>query len=290
MFFKLSVVSGTHILLRTAKMGLYYFLIVFSSSWCVYGREEWAPNTEGVKLNHLARSLDDKYLYITGTNRLYSLNATSFALLNERTTGPVGGVEDISHVLKYYSLEKSEYVWSCGSLRCDTRTPDTLSVLENIILSLHQHQVAFRTQLETKKYTYIGTPHGENENDLPFPPAGIYELGGDSVAKFKKTGHTDVLTQTFVAAFDISKHGFFFSVQENKNTDQSLSRVAQICRTGIHPIQYIDMPIKCGNFTVLKVVDWIAITGKKFILAAFVDEVIRSSAVCLFSLDDLKER
>jgi len=258
---------------------------------------EWTPeDVQKVSLNHLVQSSNGTVLFVTGTNRIYSLNASTLHVITYTKTGPVGGEDDISRLLVYHETAgprtSSSYIWSCGSISCGGRDSNTLEIRNTLGRFIEHEITGFFVNVESSVHRYVGCPHEEyNTKDLCSNP-GIYDMDENSW-QFKSINQANVLTETFVAAFPITRHRFFFSVQKDKDTNRKLSRIAQVCRYADSTRKtYVDMPVKCGNFTVLKAVTKSPINGGNdtLVTAVYFDEESMSSAICSFTLESIKER
>lgn len=257
----------------------------------------------------MVQSTDGSYLYLAGLNRIYQLNASTMKPFDEVQTGPVDGVNDRTMFLAYEgrSLDDSHYLLSCGTAQnmCYVRDSDNITVtVLNITYPIRLDDVAaFLVDFEGSRYLFVACPHNktQNINGMRCREPGIFLFSKKEKFESSITGkwtfisyeEAKVITKKFVAAFPVSQHRLFFSVQQNKMTGQTYSRVSQICqKEALTDYTYVDMPMKCKNLTVLKSVQKIFIPelNVTHIVTVFSNEEDKSSAICVYRFHDIKSR
>lgn len=262
-----------------------------------------------LQLNHMIRSPDGSYIYVSGLNKIYSLNATSLEKISEVTTGPINGIADVTKLLIYYSDDEDfKHIISCGNSRllCVMRKFDNISV-ETMNLTSTTHKIKNVAGLTlayvSEKYFFMACPHtkdveGHVDEKLCSNP-GIFLFKQDGLGflslfgnkwKFKSYEDVETVTERYISAFAIGKHRFFLSVQKQKYSGTVQSRIAQVCQGNHVEFSYVDMPLKCGDFTEIVDVDITDLQEDILIAAVFSNRDIEMSAVCTYTFSAAKQK
>ena len=283
---------------------------------------------ENLRLSHMVYFPERDQLFIGATNYLYQLQGDGLTYLNHVRNGPVvsdGGAVDnnVTILVLNRTAEGEIYITLC-------RSAISYCVLSNAsdITGREEHfRPAVRTQgavavsvvkaerspSRNVDYTFYACPHSETQTEhIADPSAPMCSNPGlrwpgsdgrfltDTQIKFKSFSETDIVTEKYVGSTAIEDFRIFFSIQRQKKTERVQTKLAQVCQyrqsksdggTAYTTANtYVDMELRCGNYTVMTDVEKFHADTDNVFIATFTDIEQTSSGICLYNYTEIKAK
>lgn len=290
----------------------YLLRLALCVSWTVWVRGlqsetvTWpADIMEDKGLRNMLLSRDGEHLIISGLNGVYHLNTTRLQLVEQAGTSPVHeNVNDMIRIMIYNETENDgDLVTTCSSTcsHCNIRKLENISqIVNHLQFPIKIEGVVAFMATHVTHFLFVGCPHvpaSTRRSRCLAPGIAWYENSGNDKSStwygFKPYDETPVFTEKYVDGFPIGDLRIFFSLQKVRSTGERRSRIAQICQHqsqygATAPYTYVDMPITCGSFKIIRVVKKIII-GEETLFIAIFSESARS-VVCVYTLENIKTR
>ena len=291
-------------------------------------------DVDNLRLTHMVYWPNTDTLFIGATNYLYHLEGKDLTYLNHVRSGPVVRDDepkdnDVTIIVLDTNAEGEIYITLCRSAipHCVMRNASDLSGTPVSFRPAVRTQGALalslvkaerrppRNRIHNIHYTFYACPHSLSQSThsdstsrmcynpgLRWPNTDGNYLT-DTQINFKQFSETDIVTEKYIASTAIEDFRIFFSIQRNKTNGRVHTKIAQVCqykqtmRVGgkrTTTKTYVDMELRCGNYTVMTDVEKILFdtgdyTGNHFV-ATFTNKERTSSGVCLYSYKEIKAK